>query len=311
MLLGNWEYDENNMDILNYYRISTNAIYPYTHNGKTFLLRFIPWDEKTENEMERELDFIQYLHKKGLNVLEPVLPKNGSYLLKKDTPWGKYLACSFKRVDGKQLSEHEYNDEIVFGLGKTLGKFHKYSSEYNNVKKDSCFEVIDRMEYFAQNKLKDHNELVLKKIGEIRDIFKKLPKNKSNFGLVHYDFELDNIFYEETSKKYSVIDFGSSMYNWYTMDIEQSLTNLKEKYSQNDFEHMKTLFINGYKTEYQIFEEENKLFSVFRCFDELRKYINLKDVVEEIWVNEPEWMSELRINLNGIIMEIENKLKQD
>ena len=64
MLLGNWEYDKNNTDILKFFRISANAIYPYIHNGKTFLLRFIPWDEKTENEMERELEFIQYLQKK-------------------------------------------------------------------------------------------------------------------------------------------------------------------------------------------------------------------------------------------------------
>jgi len=143
MLLGNWEYDKNNMDILKFFRISANAIYPYNHNGKTFLLRFIPWDEKTENEMERKLEFIQYLQKKGLDVLEPVLPKNGGYLLKKDTPWGKYLACAFRRVDGKQLSEIEYSDEIVFGLGKTLGRLHKCSSEYINVKKESCFEIIE------------------------------------------------------------------------------------------------------------------------------------------------------------------------
>ena len=239
------------------------------------------------------------------------MSKNGGYLLKKDTPWGTYLACAFKRVDGKQLSEFDYNDEIVFGLGKTLGRLHKFSSEYNNCKKESCFEVMDSMEYFAQNNLKDNNELVLKRIGEVKDVFQRLPRDKTNFGLVHYDFELDNIFYEETSKKYSIIDFGSSMYHWYTMDIEQSLANLKEEYSRNDFEQIKTLFINGYKTEYQIFEEEIKLFPVFRRFDNLRQYINLKDVVKETWDNEPEWMSELRKHLNEMIMEIENNLKND
>jgi len=306
MLLWNWEYDKNNMDILKFFCISAKAFYPYTHNGKTFLLRFIPWDEKTENEMERELEFIQYLHKKGLNVLEPVLPKNSGYLLKKDTPWGKYLVCAFRRVDGKQLSEFYYCDEIVFSFGKTLGRLHKYSSEYNNVKKETCFEIIDGMEYFTQNKLKDNKELVLKRIEETNEVFKKLLLNKSNFSLIHYDFELDNVFYEETSKKYSVIDFGSSMYHWYTMDIEQSLTNLKEEYSQNEFEHIKILFINGYKTEYQIFEEEFKLFPIFRRFDNLRQYINLKDVVEETWDNEPEWMVNLRKTLNNIIMEIGN-----
>lgn len=200
MLLENWEFDKNSMEMLNYYRISANAIYPYNYNGKTFLLRFIPWDGITENEMAMELEFIQYLQKKGLNVLEPVLSKCGYYLLKKNTPWDIYLACVLKRVDGKQLSEYEYNDEIIYGLGKTLGRLHKYSSEYNNVQKKSCFEIINEMEYFAKDELKENKELIQKRINEIKDIFQKLPRNKSNFGLIHYDFELDNVFYVENEK---------------------------------------------------------------------------------------------------------------
>ena len=50
---------------------------------------------------------------------------------------------------------------------------------------------------------------------------------------------------------------------------------------------------------------------MFRCFDDLRQYINLKDVVEETWDNEPEWMVNLRGTLNGIIMEIGNNLRED
>jgi len=311
MLLENWEYDKNDMDILNYYRISANAIYPFNLNGKTFLLRFIPWDEKTENEMEKELEFIQYLRKKELDVLEPVLSKDGNYLLKKETPWGTYLACVFKRVDGKQLSEFDYSDEIIFGFGKTLGRLHKYSGEFNKVEKQSCFDILERMECFAKNKLKDKKELVLKRIDEVKSVFQKLPQNKSNFGLIHFDFELDNVFYDEPVKKYSVIDFCDSIYHWYVVDIEKSLANLKEEYPKNDFEQMKTVFINGYKTEYRFFEEDFQLFPTLRLFDDLRQYINLKDVVEEKWDNEPEWMSDLRDHLNGIITEIENKLKKE
>jgi len=65
---------------------------------------------------------------------------------------------------------------------------------------------------------------------------------------------------------------------------------------------------NNVKKEscFEIFEEEFKLFPMFRRFDNLRQYINLKDVVEETWDNEPEWMVNLRETLNNIIMEIGN-----
>jgi Ser/Thr protein kinase RdoA (MazF antagonist) len=292
--------------MLNHFRISANAIYPYSHNGKTFFLRFVPWDEKTENEMEKELGFIQYLSMKGLVVLEPALSKNGNYLLKKDTPWDEYLVCAFNRVAGIQLSKLDYNEEIIFCMGKTLGKLHKYSSEYNYVQKESCFEIIEDIERFIKNKLKDNREILMREIEEIKNIFQKLPRNNSNFGLIHGDFELDNIFYDEKTKLCSIIDFGSSKYHWYIMDIELTLNNFKEEYPQNIFENIKTLFINGYRTEYQINEEDLKLLPIFRRFDELCGYINLKDVTEETWDNEPEWMIGLRKKLNGIIMEIEN-----
>jgi Ser/Thr protein kinase RdoA (MazF antagonist) len=310
MLLENWDYDKERLDMLDYFRISANAIYPYIFNGKTFFLRFAPWDEKTENEMEKELNFIQHLSMKGLTVLEPVPSKNGGYLLKKDTPWGEYLVCAYNKVAGTQLSELDYNDEIIFRLGRTLGKLHKYSSEYSHVQKESCFGIIEEMEHFVESKLKDNKEIILKEIEEIKNIFQKLPKNNLNFGLIHGDFELDNIFYDENSQQCSIIDFGSSKYHWYIMDIELTLNNFKEEYPQNDFEQIKTLFIKGYRTEYQINEEDLKLFPVFRRFDELRQYINLRDVIEETWDNEPEWMVGLRKKLSSIIMEKEKRLNK-
>ena len=57
MLLENWEYDNEALEMLNYYRISGNAIYPYKCNGDICYLRFTPWTKVTENEMNEEIKF--------------------------------------------------------------------------------------------------------------------------------------------------------------------------------------------------------------------------------------------------------------
>jgi len=124
--------------------------------------------------------------------------------------------------------------------------------------------------------------------------------------LIHGDYELDNVFYDKKTKKYSVIDFGSSIYHWYAMDIEISLNNLQEELPQKKFEEIKTLFINGYKEEYQINEDEFKYLPLFRRFENLRKYIELKELLEETWDNEPLWVLELRENLNSHLKELES-----
>ena len=57
----------------------------------------------------------------------------------------------------------------------------------------------------------------------LNELFSKLPKNEQNYGLVHFDFELDYIFYDISTDMLNIIDFDDSMYHWYAMDIEQAL----------------------------------------------------------------------------------------
>ena len=309
MLLENWMYDKDALDMLNNFRISGNAIYPYKCNSEICFLRFVPWEAKIENEMNEEIKFIQYLLQKGLNVLEPLVSKQGNYLLNKNTPWGKYLVCAFRRVEGDRLDGFnsdgiDWTDELISGYGKELGKIHKYSSEYKKVSKTSCFEMIEEMDFFIKTKMKN-NEMISKELKEIKRLLQKKPQNKSNFGLIHGDYELDNVFYDKNTKKYSIIDFGNGIYHWYIMDIEISLNNLQEELPQKEFEKAKTLFINGYKEEYQICEDGNKYLPILRRFENLRKYIGVKESLEETWDNEPLWMLELREKLNKHIKEVE------
>lgn len=310
MLLENWEFDKNDLEMLNYYRISGNAIYPYKYNGEIYFLRFTPFDKNTENEINEEIKFIQYLKRKELNVLEPIISKNGSFLLNKNTPWGNYLVCSFKRVNGDRLDGFnsdgiDYTDELIIGYGKMLGKLHKYSNQYEKTSKKNCFEKIEEMEIYIKNKL-DKKEIVKRELKKVKKILKTINQNKQNFGLIHGDYELDNVFYDKNNKQYSIIDFGSCIKSFYAMDIEISLNNLKEELPQNDFEKIKALFIKGYNEEYIISDEEIKLFSEFRRFENLRKYIELNISLEETWDNEPMWILELRENLNKYIKELEN-----
>ncbi|WP_245742347.1 phosphotransferase [Fontibacillus panacisegetis] len=50
-----------------------------------------------------------------------------------------------------------------------------------------------------------------------------MKTSSSNCGLIHYDFQLDNIFYEEENSSFSVIDFDDAVYSWYAHDIITAL----------------------------------------------------------------------------------------
>lgn len=303
MLLKNWNYDEASIDMFKYYRISSNAIYPFKCEGKTQLLRFAPKTEKLKSNILAELEYISYLRDNHYGVLETVISKNGEELVEVQTPWGEYFASVFKRVSGVQINNTDFSDTILFSHGKALGRLHLLSSQYtqSKIKRSSYSDVFDWIQDTLMNFPEETAALMETKL--LRNYFASIPKSKSNFGLVHYDFEYDNVFYDEESKSCNVIDFDDAMYHWYAMDIEQALDSLHDYIPSEIFNHKKQCFIDGYLTEYDISYELEGMLPACRRFANLYGYTRTLRSIAEKWDNEPEWLTNLRARLTEGLKE--------
>ncbi|GAA0764915.1 phosphotransferase enzyme family protein [Clostridium subterminale] len=306
MILKNWEYDYDDPNLLKYYRISSNAVYCCKNQGNTFFLRFTPAEEKNQEKILAELEFLSYLRSNGYAAVETILSKAGNELEVVDTPWGTFYAVAFKKVSGKQIAAMPLTTDLIFGLGKALGKLHKLSSEFIpvNNKRNDWKETMDWMEDVLST---FPDETAAKsELSILRAYFSKLPTTKENFGLIHYDFELDNVFYNEITKTYNPIDFDDSMYHWYALDIEQSLDSIKEDMPEEQVEPSINEFIKGYRLEYDISDEMLKLLPIFRRYVDLYGYVRILRSVEEKWNNEPDWMINLRIKLEDLLNKRKN-----
>jgi Ser/Thr protein kinase RdoA (MazF antagonist) len=301
MILKNWEYDYNDPNLLEYYRISANAVYLCKNRSNTFFLRFTPVEEKSKEKILAELEFLSYLRSNGYPAVETILSKSGNELEVVDTPWGTFCAVAFKKASGKQISEMTLTKDLIFGLGKSLGKLHKLSSEFSPVsnKRNNWKETMDWMENVLltfPDEIAAKNELSI-----LKAYFSKLPITKENFGLIHYDFEPDNVFYNEITKNYNSIDFDDAMYHWYALDIEQSLDSIKENIPEEQVEPSINEFIRGYRLEFAISDEMLKLLPIFRRYINLYMYVRILRSMEEKWDNEPDWMIDLRIKLKNLL----------
>jgi Ser/Thr protein kinase RdoA (MazF antagonist) len=301
MILKNWEYDYNDPNLLKYYRISSNAVYLCKNQGNTFFLRFTPSEEKSKEKILAELEFLSYLRSNGYPAVETILSKSGNELEVVDTPWGTFCAVAFKKASGKQISEMPLTKDLIFGLGKALGKLHKLSSDFNPIrdKRSDWKETMDWMEDVLST---FPDETAAKsELSILKSYFSKLPATKENFGLIHYDFEPDNVFYNEITKTYNPIDFDDAMYHWYALDIEQSLDIIKENIPEEQVESSVNEFIKGYRLDYAISDEMLKLLPIFRRYVNLYGYVRILRSVEEKWDNEPDWMIDLRIKLENLL----------
>jgi len=301
MILKNWEHDYNDPNLLKYYRISANAVYLCKNRSNTFFLRFTPVEEKSKEKILAELEFLSYLRSNGYPAVETILSKAGNELEVVDTPWGTFCAVAFRKASGKQISDMPLTKDLIFGLGKALGKLHKLSSTFNPIreKRSDWKETMDWMEDVLStfsDEIAAKNELSI-----LKAYFSKLPITKENFGLIHYDFEPDNVFYNETTKTYSPIDFDDAIYHWYALDIEQSLDSIRKNMPEDQVESSIDEFIKGYRLEYAISDEMLKLLPIFRRYANLYGYVIILRSVEEKWNNEPDWMINLRIKLEDLL----------
>ncbi|WMM23822.1 phosphotransferase [Tissierella sp. MB52-C2] len=301
MILENWEYDLSSLKLFDYYRISSNAIYPFQYNGKTRLLRFSPVAERDKNNIIRELEFIRYLKSREYPVLSTVPSKDNKELVEVDTPWGKYFAVVFDRVAGIQLGEIEYTQEICRKHGEYLGKLHRLSSEYKPDKR-LRWSYEDVLEWIEKELEDFPNEILAKQEAKmVRDYLSKIPKDDQNFGLIHYDFELDNIFYDQSADRLNIIDFDDAMYHWYAMDIERSLNNIISETSCEDYSMLRENFIMGYTQEFNVSDEMLLYMPMLRRFANLYGYTRVLVSAKETWDNEPRWMLDLRDKLMSIM----------
>jgi Ser/Thr protein kinase RdoA (MazF antagonist) len=291
-LLENWRYDLDDPSRFENFRISSNAIYPFHADGELQFLRFAPASEKRAGSVQAELDFIAYLRASGYPAAEPVPGKSGEPVVQQETPWGTYVASVFRRVPGVQLGSTDFSEEIVGGYGAALGALHWLSERYT-----------------APGTRRWNHEAVLRWCSETLATFPDTPAAVAEaeflarhfdgitkigiYGLVHYDFECDNVLYDATTKTFGVIDFDDSMEHWYAMDLEQALDSLAEESGRD----LSSSFLAGYASQRPITDDLIVLRPACRRFADLFWYTRTRRAVATVQPNEPEWLIGLRARI--------------
>lgn len=300
MLLNYWDFDQDSSELLGHYRISSNAVYPFKTNGKINFLRFTPLQEKSRMQLQAELDFIHYLSGCGYPAATLVRSKDRQQLVQAVTPWGEYLAVVFGGVSGRQLEKLEYSDELYYGYGKALGRLHLLSQDYQPLSpgRNSWEQQLIR----TRDILTCHSAPAssVMEVDILLGFLRKIDITEDNYGLIHYDFELDNVFFDERRQAFHVIDFDDCVYHWLAMDIERTLNSMTCELSPGLHQQAKTMFLNGYRTEHAFTTEMEKLLPVFHRYAAVHSYARCLHATADTWQNEPEWMVNLRAYLDQL-----------
>nr|MBR4281861.1 phosphotransferase [Clostridia bacterium] len=295
-----YSHDADSLDsLLPRFRISSNAVYPYMNREQLCFLRMAPLEEKNPAHVKAEIDFIQYLRAHDYPAMQPIPGKDGRLIFCLDSPWGEYTVSSFAAVSGTQIENTPLTADIVYAYGRSLGQLHLLSSNYKpSLVRPAWNEVLNRdvlMDVQA-------SPAVIAAFQKLFASLADLPTDANCYGLIHYDFEPDNVFWDSNRKAISVIDFDDCLYSWYAMDIAQALNELDDEWFPS--------FLAGYRSIFPFTAKQEATLPLMQRYIALRSYARLKHCLSESLPNPPDWMAELRIFLEGKLNNLERTITQ-
>lgn len=212
--LAQYDYDAASLsDMMGHFRISSNAIYPFrngTNPAQIQFLRLSPVEEKPFSSVVSEIHLIQWLIDNGYPAMQPIRMKNGKWADQADTEWGCYNVSCFARVPGKALDDIDGSLAIVRGYGRSLGTLHQTLKRYPAAEerrdhRTLLDEIRTRFAAYGAP------AMMQAELNRVEAQLSDLPVRADNYGIVHYDFEPDNVFYDEATDLFSAIDFDDAM----------------------------------------------------------------------------------------------------
>ena len=129
---------------------AANLVYEYEINKKPLILRISFTSERTLEQIQAELHFVNYLSENGVNVSRPVLSQNGNLVETIQAADISFFIVTFVKGKGMRVPDNGYRyradapiEEYFRNWGKILGQMHGLTKKYQPQS-----DVIKRPEWF-------------------------------------------------------------------------------------------------------------------------------------------------------------------
>jgi Ser/Thr protein kinase RdoA (MazF antagonist) len=286
-----WAHDTGSTRFL---RASANFVCTFRRDNQPQVLRFTHAGERTQALLQAEIDYLHHLSACGVPVARPIRALSGRELESVQTPLGAFHAVAFEALAGAQYDIEELTLEQFSSWGRALGQLHLAARSYTGSGRPSW---RDRLTALAE-RLPPDEQAARTVLDQVSARVAGLPAQEHNYGLIHGDFELDNLIWEADSV--GIVDFDDSAWNWYVADIAFALRDLFGDRADNvDWGHEALLaFIDGYRTRCDVAQADLRLIPLFLQMHNVitfGKLLRTLDIPGDEPV--PEWLGVLQQKL--------------
>lgn len=273
------------------------AVYACRRGSLGYVIKFVPTDDaKTAAFLER-YEFIRFLGDHGVPVAMPLESLEHQPYEQIETEGAAYLVTLTAIADGRHPQPrnlYDWNDRLFNRWGQVIGKMHAVTQRYPKWQKPAK-DCSPDLQTHLPDWREEHQSFsdwckepkILEKWLPFRDLFGGLPRDRSNYGLIHNDLHPWNFFYNPDARDVHpicIIDFDVCAYHWFINDIAIALyyaatSNLGSTLANRRAfaRHFLTHFLEGYRQENDLDDGWFEHLPAFLKYREILLYIALSN----------------------------------
>lgn len=247
-----------------------NNVYHINTPHDALVLRISCDPKRNLNDYLAETFFVDYLFRNGASVVSTKKSMRDNFIETYSLGDKTYYLALFSFAPGKHISENGYKyidglplNKYFYDTGKVLGKIHALSKNYSqDVRRIDYFDKFNVT--FIDQLIPNNYRTLIESIKKKLEIFKSLPINQDNYGLIHFDFSDGNFNIDYSNGNITVYDFDNCINCWYMYDLANLWTHGVGWFrhisdGEIRMDQMRKYFnyiLEGYKSECSISENE-------------------------------------------------------
>lgn len=291
--LAGWDHDPGSARVV---RMSSNVVVKFTQGGQRRILRLAPAERRSSAEVSAELAYVEHAITGGIRANQPMTARDGSLVQTVESSSGQFQACVLEYMDGVELELKDMSPETMSAWGTSLGMLHAASEGWPTTGRPTWKSTLAGI----HASLRADDVVALRALSSIERSLETLRIDTATFGLIHGDFELDNLIWDDGVP--GIIDFDDCIGNWFVMDIVCALRDLWDDcVSHIDLSAPSLIsFVRGYRSVRALPDEELACIPLFLELHTLATYTELSVIVAEpSSPAEPDWVVQIREKLRG------------
>ncbi|MDR0228410.1 MAG: phosphotransferase [Flavobacteriaceae bacterium] len=245
------------------FRTGVNHTYFLANANTKYVVRVYCHNWRTKTEIQEELNLLNLLKANKVSISTPIPDKTGNLIQEIAAPEGLRYVVLFTFAEGEKM--RFMTNETCSAIGSVMAKIHNITAtkEINRIDYNAdtlLHKAYDKLNQFFSNDLEEMK--YLKQISsKITKRFEEVALPQDKKGIVHLDIWYDNLSVNNVNE-ITIFDFDNCGNGSFILDIGYFCKQLFFiEADKKEYEIKVESFLNGYKKERNLSEQELELIS--------------------------------------------------